>query len=190
MKAILASAAILLAATAVASAEEGKRPHGPKVSPQVMMMKHMDANGDAKVDAAEFLAFTTAKSKEHFAKLDADGDGVVTQEEFQNAAAAMAMSAFSRMDRNSDGKISKDDQAKVRGDAARGNPDEGRPHGPKMKKRDHHKHHDARDGGRRAEFETKRAERRAERRAQQAEREAAEAVQTEPEIVTEAPAAE
>ena len=140
MKATFASAAILLAATSIASAGEAKLPRGQH---DPMPKARMDANGDRKVDAGEFMSFSTARAQEHFATLDADGDGLVTAEEFGAAATARSAAFFSRMDRNSDGQISREDRPRKERNDRRDR--HGREGGPKQKedgKRHPHKNGD------------------------------------------------
>lgn len=60
----------------------------------------MDANGDKKVDAAEYAAF----SDKVFAKLDADGNGAVTPAE---AGSTVSADQFRAVDTNGNGSLSK-----------------------------------------------------------------------------------
>jgi len=60
----------------------------------------MDANGDKKVDAAEYAAF----SDKVFAKLDADGNGAVTPAE---AGSTVSTDQFRAVDTNGNGSLSK-----------------------------------------------------------------------------------
>lgn len=93
-KTLLAAAAVLLCATAMASAEDVKA--APAVQDKIM--KAMDANSDGKVDAAEYADFSSRMAKLQFARIDKNGDGSITAEEFGAAEMARRAAAISRMD--------------------------------------------------------------------------------------------
>jgi len=106
------AAAVLLAATFQASAEEdGKRsafkdrPH-PSAS---RMIQKIDRDGDGRIGAGEFMGQADARAQDEFTRMDTDGDGAISADEFRAAAIARATEMFSRLDRDADGRITDKD---------------------------------------------------------------------------------